>query len=101
MITDFVKESDGRITFAILNFGNYEDYGEEGRNVAVPFSALSCASNECTLDSTYEKLSPSPVFLSKEELTERKLAEETYRYFGVTPPWTEGESSTPEIDRGE
>jgi len=45
------------------------------------------------LDSTYEKLAASPIFLAKDELTERSMAEELYRYFGVTPPWTEGESA--------
>ncbi len=99
IISDFVKEPDGSVTFAILNFGNYEDYGERGRDVAVPFGALSCAGNECTLNSTYEKLASAPVFLSKKELTERNVAENLYRYFGMTPPWTE-EESTPMIDSG-
>ncbi|RPJ09614.1 MAG: hypothetical protein EHM36_04160, partial [Deltaproteobacteria bacterium] len=42
MIIDFVKEPDGRITFAILSFGKYEDYGDGGRMGAVPFGTLSC-----------------------------------------------------------
>ena len=48
IITDFVKEPDGRVTFAILNFGKYEDYGEGGRMVAVPFGTLFCAAHDCT-----------------------------------------------------
>jgi len=43
VINDFVEEPDGRITFAIINFGRYEDYGEGGRMVAVPWGTLSCA----------------------------------------------------------
>jgi hypothetical protein len=93
IITDFVKEPDGRGSFAILNFGKYEDYGEGGRMVAVPFGTLSCAGHDCALNSSYENLASSPVFLSKDELTERKLAEDIYRYFGVQPYWTEEESS--------
>ncbi len=98
IINDFVKEPDGRVTFAILIFGKDEDYEGWGRYVAVPFAKLSCAGQECTLDSTYEKLASEPVFLSKDELTERNVAANLYRYFGVTPPWTEEESSTPFID---
>jgi hypothetical protein len=92
IITDFVKEPDGRVTFAILNFGKYEDYGEGGRMVAVPFGTLFCAAHDCTLDSSYDKMASAPVFISKDELTERKLAEDVYRYFGVQPYWTEEES---------
>ncbi len=97
IINDFVKEPDGRITFAIINFGKYEDYGEGGRMVAVPFGALSCAGQDCTLDASYEKLVSSPVFISKDELTERRLAEEVYRFFGVQPYWTEEGSSEQEM----
>ena len=57
--------------------------------LAVPFGTLSCAGQDCTLDSSYEKLASSPVFISKDELTERKLADDIYRYFGVQPYWTE------------
>lgn len=91
IVTDFVKEPDGRVTFAILNFGKYEDYGEGGRMVAVPFDTLSCAGQDCRLDSSYENLTSAPVFISKDELTEWKLAEDIYRYFGVQPYWTEDE----------
>jgi len=96
IITDFVEEPGGRVTFAILNFGRDEDYGDGGRMVAVPFDSLSCAGQDCTLDSTYENLVSSPVFMSKDELTERRLAEDIYRYFGVQPFWTEQEPSKPE-----
>lgn len=89
VISDFVKEPDRRVTFAILNFGKAEDYEDGGRNAAIPFGTLSCAGQECTLDSTYEKLAASPIFLSKDELTERKMAEDIHRYYGVTPPWIE------------
>jgi hypothetical protein len=97
VITDFVKESDGRITFVTLNFGTYEDYGEGGRMVAVPFDALSCAGHNCTIHSDYQKLASSPVFYSKDELTERKLEEDVYRYFGVQPYWEE--KIDPEIEK--
>jgi hypothetical protein len=91
IVTDFVKEPDGRVTFAILNFAKYEDYGDGGRMAAVPYGMLSCAGQNCTLDSSYEKLASAPVFISKDELTEWKLSEDTYRYFGQRPYWTDEE----------
>ena len=60
--------------------------------VAVPLGTLSCAGQDCTLDSNYERLASAPIFLSKGELTGRKVAEDVYRDFGVQPYWT-GEGS--------
>ncbi len=97
VITDFVSDSDGRISFAILLFGKDDDYGEGGRQVAVPFSALSCAGQECLLDSGYAQLASSPVFISKDELADRQMAENIYRYFGVQPYWTEKETTEHEM----
>lgn len=97
VITDFVSDPDGRISFAILLFGNDEDYGEGGRQVAVPFGALSCAGQDCVLHSSYEQLASSPVFISKDELVNRELAENIYRYFGLQPYWTEEETTHHEM----
>ncbi len=97
VVTDFVPDPDGRISFAILLFGNDEDYGEGGRQVAVPFSALSCAGQDCLLDSNYTQLASSPVFISKDELVDRQMAEDIYRYFGLRPYWTEEETNQYEM----
>ena len=97
IISDFVKDPEGRISFAILTFGKYEDYGEGGRLVAVPFDALSCSGQDYTLRSSYEQLASSPVFISKDELGNREMAGDIYRYFGLQPYWTEEEMTQHEM----
>jgi hypothetical protein len=89
IVNDLVTDSDGRVSFAIVNFGNYQDYGDGGRFVAVPFGALSCYGPDCFLNSSYEQLASSPVFLSKDELNDWQMAGDVYRYFGQQPYWTD------------
>ncbi len=89
-VTDFVVDSNGRIEFAILLQG-YLEIGDS-RYVAVPFEALShgSSSHDFVLDTTRERLASAPSFNEKKDLTNRKFAEEMYRYFGLEPSWTEG-----------
>jgi hypothetical protein len=91
-INDFVSDPYGRISFAILLHGTYEEYGDEGRRVAVPFAALSCGFQDCVLDSSKEQLDSAPVFISKSDLEDLRMAEDIYRYFGQQPYWTEEET---------
>ena len=97
VITDFVSDPDGQISFAILLFGDEEDYGEDGRQVTVPYSALFCIGQDCILHSSYDQLASSPVFISKDELVDRQMAEDIYRYFGVQLYWTEEETTEHEM----
>ncbi len=96
-IIDFVSEPQERISFAILLFGNNEDYPDGGRRVAVPVGALSCTGEDCILHSTYAQLESSPVFISKDDLVNRQMAENIYRYYGLQPPWTEEETMQHEM----
>jgi hypothetical protein len=101
VITDFASEPDDRISFAIILFGKDEDYGEGGREVAIPFGTLSCDGQDCLLASNYDQLASSPVFITKDELVNREFAENIYRYYGLQPPWTEEESTEHEMSSEE
>jgi hypothetical protein len=91
-ITDLASDSNEQVAFAVLLYGAYEDYGDGGRLVAVPFGALSCGDQNCALDHTKEQLASAPVFIAKSDLADQNIAENIYRYFGQHPYWTEEES---------
>ncbi len=85
-ITDVVVGPEGRVAFAVLS---YWVSGDMQMRVAVPFSALSCEGEKCILNASKETFDSAPTFVSEDDLAERKLAEDIYRYFGVQPYWTE------------
>lgn len=89
-VTDFVVDSSGRIEFAILLQG-YLEIGDS-RYVAVPFDALSYepSAHRFILNTTRERLASAPSVDEKKDLTNRRFAEDVYRYFGLEPYWTEG-----------
>jgi len=88
-IEDFITDSDGRIAFAIISKPGV--LGIRGKPVAVPFEALSLASekNEFVLDMSWEKFVSMPDFDKRADLENPSRAADTYRYFGVQPYWTE------------
>jgi len=89
-VTDFVADSNGRIEFAIVQVG-FPEVGRDSKLVAVPFSALSRPEGKYyVLNTTRERLASAPRFDKKKDLTNRKFAEDVYRYFGLEPYWTEG-----------
>ena len=59
------------------------------KRVAVPFGVLSCKERNCVLNVSKDTLEAAPVFVSEDYLSEPRLAEEIYRYFGLQPYWTE------------
>ena len=87
-IDDFVFDTEGRISFAILAHGGFLKFGE--KRVAIPFNALSYNKEpkHFVLDVTREKLESAPAF-SRRTLGDPQWAEDAYRYFGQQPYWTE------------
>ena len=87
-ITDLVFDSQGQISFAILSRPG--TIGIPGKPLAVPFSALTFTDKDKVFDFdvSWERLESAADF-SREDLTNRKWAEDTYRYFGEQPYWTE------------
>jgi uncharacterized protein YrrD len=89
-IDDYVFDSEGRITFAVLSYGGWWRM-VGGKHIAIPFDAFSyeAKDRQFVLDATREQLDTAPVF-DKKFVGDRKWAEDTYRFFGRQPYWTEG-----------
>ena len=91
-IKDFIVDASGRIEFAIL-FQKHSTITGDGRNVAIPFDALTyhALPGRFVLNMTMERLSSAPSFDPSEALTNPGFAEDVYRYFGLGPQWTKPE----------
>ncbi len=85
MIADVAAGPEGRAAFAVLSYWISDD---TQMRVAVPFGALSCQEQHCVLNAHRDALDAAPAFVSEDDLSERKRAENIYRYFGVQPYWT-------------
>jgi hypothetical protein len=93
-VKDFVRDSDGKISFAIISIGGFMGFGE--KKVAVPYSALTYDKEgeyfTCALSK--DQLSSAPEFKDEAQLRNRSFAEEVYRHFGERPYWTETPKGT-------
>jgi sporulation protein YlmC with PRC-barrel domain len=85
-ITEIVTGPEGRAAFAVLTYWISDD---TQKRITVPFNALSCEEQNCVLNASKDTLDSAPTFVSEDDLAERKLAEDIYRYFGILPYWTE------------
>ena len=96
-IIDFMRDPTSRAGFVIIAYGAEDEYGLGGRLVAIPFSVLSCGEQDCVLNIRKERLDDAPVFTSKEDFMEQRMAENVYRYFGLHPYWTDEGTMNPEM----
>ncbi len=82
-VNGFVRDENGEISLVFV-------FHDE-KSVAVPYSALSFNESEdhVVLDVTKDQLANAPEIGSDENLADRTMAEEVYRYFGERPAWTE------------
>jgi hypothetical protein len=83
-IIDVVVGPEGRVAFAVVSYWISAD---TQKRVAVPFGALSCKERKCVLNASRDTLDAAPIYVLEDYLTEPKLAEDIYRYFGVQPYW--------------
>jgi hypothetical protein len=81
-IEDYVFDTNGRIAFSILSYGE--------KIVAIPFGTMNYdrEGKHLVFDITQEKLDAAPAF-DKGSLADRHWVEEAYKYFGQTPYWTD------------
>jgi hypothetical protein len=81
-ISDFVIDTNGRVPFAVLSYGEM--------SVAIPFGALTYSrkGKYLVLDLTRERLDSAPAF-DKSQLANRTWVEDNYKHFGQVPYWTE------------
>jgi sporulation protein YlmC with PRC-barrel domain len=89
IVKDFVKDSDGEVSFAVVSYGGFLGFGE--KKVAVPYSALTYDKDKqhFTCAISKDRFANAPEFKDEEMLQDRSFAEEVYRYFGQQPYWTE------------
>ena len=89
-VSDFVIDSQGHVTFAVVSHGGFLRIWE--KDVAVPYGSFSYdrEKGHFVLEVTPDKLNMAPTFVRR-DLYNEKWAEDVYRYFGQAPYWTEGE----------
>jgi hypothetical protein len=89
-ITDLIVDSEGNLALAVLSHGGFLRINE--KQTAVPFSAFRYdeTAQSVILDTSKEALAGAPTF-KMSDLSNRKLGEDAYRYFGQQPYWSEGE----------
>ena len=87
-IQDIVFDSQGHVPFAVLSHGGYLGMGS--KLVAVPFSAFAfdATGENVILNASKERLDSASAFKAS-DLADQKWAEDTYRFFGQQPYWTE------------
>lgn len=93
-VWDFVRDSDGKISFAVVSHGGFLGIGE--RKIAVPYSALTYNNDKqyFTCDISADQFVNAPEIKDEARLQDRSFAEEVNRYFGEHPPWTEKSMGT-------
>jgi sporulation protein YlmC with PRC-barrel domain len=98
-INDFVIDSsDGRIVFLVL----YNVAGRGDDLVAIPFGTFSgLGENAFTINTSKEQLASAPGFNEFADLRNPRWAGDVYRYFGLSPYWSEKVQMAPMPERPE
>lgn len=102
-VKDFVWDSEGKVSFALVSHGGFLGFGE--KKVAVPYRALTYDKEKqhftCVISK--DRFANAPEIEDEAKLNDRFFAEEVHRYFGQHPYWTEesiGESKGMEESTG-
>ncbi len=88
-----IDPKDGRVTFGVLTYGGFWGYG--AKYVAVPLTVMDLKTDKngkpdaFVLDMSKQQLASAPTFEGN-GLPDQKQIEESYRFFGQTPYWSEG-----------
>lgn len=87
-IEDFIIEND-RVAYLIVTHGGFVGMG--GKLIAVPFEACSLDPKGpgFVLNVSKEKMRSAPAYFRSADLASRKWAEDSYRFFGLQPYWTD------------
>jgi hypothetical protein len=98
-VKDFVKDSEGRTSFAVVSHGGFMGIGD--KLGAIPYGALKYDSENqyFTCNVSKDQLANAPAFENEDQLRDRSFADEVYRYFGQRPYWTEEPKGT-EMPKG-
>ncbi len=97
-ISGVVIASEGRAAFAVLSCASLR--GEHEKLVAIPLDALKLdpGAKYFMLNISKERLESAPVFDKKDAMS-LKWSENTERYYGQQPYWTEEGGSGPSIEQ--
>ncbi len=96
-----IDPQSGRVAFALIQYGGFVGFG--GRYVAVPLTAMDLRTDDkgrpksFVLEVTKDQLAKAPSF-DGSTWPDMKQVDESYRYFGQTPYWTD---HTDRMDRSE
>lgn len=97
-VEDLVLNSKGQVDFVIVSHGGALGIGE--KYVAVPFKSFSRNDDKTlVLNMSKEKMAQAPNFDKDNwpDMSNRKWSEDTYRYYGQKPYWSESsQKSTPQ-----
>ncbi len=87
-----IDPKDGRVAFGVLTYGGF--WGFRAKYVAVPLTVMDLRTDKngkpdaFVLDMNKQQLAGAPTF-DGNSLPDQKQVEESYRFFGQTPYWTE------------
>ncbi len=87
-----IDPKDGRVAFAVLTYGGF--WGFRANYVAVPLPVMDLKTdkngrpNAFVLDMSKQQLASAPIF-SGNGMPDEKQVEDSYRFFGETPYWTD------------
>ena len=87
-VTTALVDESGNIAFIIISTG---EMGQQNKEIAVPLGLffLDRENKSLYLNISKEGLSLAPEFTTT-DLSDPTFAERVYRFFGLTPSWTEG-----------
>ena len=86
-ISDLVVDSrDGRVALVVVD----RVPGRDNSMVAVPFGELSMSGNAFAFNFTENRLAAAPTYYEFADANNPQKAEDSYRYFGLQPYWSEG-----------
>ncbi len=87
-----IDPKDGRVAFGVLTYGGF--WGFRAKYVAVPLTVMDLKTDKngkpdaFILDMSKQQLASAPTFEGN-SLPDEKQVEESYRFFGQTPYWTD------------
>jgi hypothetical protein len=98
-IKEFVTDSDGRVSFAIISPSRMIGLGD--REIVVPYNALAFnpGRDYVYLDITTDRLAGAPRLYDKARLMDRPYEVQVYRYYGQRPYWTEHEEREVTVEK--
>jgi sporulation protein YlmC with PRC-barrel domain len=93
VVNEIMVDTQGH-AFAVINYGDYDLYGEGGVNTPVPFQELTVSKAKrgqeaVILKTDLEHLDFAP-YLDPLKMDSRRYEASIYEFYGIQPYWTQG-----------